>query len=219
MNRRRAFTLFEVLVSIGLIVVLVAAMSAFLQDALRIRARVSETLARGVTAEAVVAELERALETCVVDDAALGTGVRGGPREIEVLRAGLSSWRLGSAEPRRAFEPVERVGIEFRESRNRVAIVRGDSNASELPGELFRVQFRYLDDGTWVDRFNSGERGRLPGAVEIAIWFTEPRGAPIAAERPETDEDIVELTTESLPDRRRVIAIPDSASDSAEARP
>ncbi|MFO0827951.1 MAG: hypothetical protein U0572_07340 [Phycisphaerales bacterium] len=210
---RGAFTLFEVLVSVGLIVVLVAAMSAFLGDALRIRARVSDSLSRGLSAEAAIAEIESALQTCVVDDAALGVGVRGDSLRLIVLRSGLSAWRLGGAEARRALEPVERVQFEFRADRRRIAMARGESEPSELPGDIYDVRFRYFDGRAWVDNFDSGELGRLPAAVEVSVWFEEPRGAPVARERPETDDDVAASEPEAPPDRRRVIAIPDAHGD------
>jgi prepilin-type N-terminal cleavage/methylation domain-containing protein len=234
--RRRGFTLFEVLVTIGLIVVLVAAMSAFLRDALRIRARLSEERDRSVSAEAVMAELETALETCVVDDPSLGTGVSGDSTSIDVLRSGISTWRLGGADARRALEPVEHVHVEFRDGQQRVAIARGDSETTELPGQLFSVRFRYFDGTEWIDRFDSGKRGALPAAIEVSVWFLEPKtgregGRPATVERAPASaaepsattgaegdvesaalSDVEPAIPTAPPDRRRLIVIPDAAA-------
>lgn len=33
------------------------------------------------------------------------------------------------------------------------------------------VRFRYHDGTAWVDSFDSWERGRLPAAIEVSVWF------------------------------------------------
>lgn len=206
---RDGFTLFEVLVSLGLIALLVGAMGVFLSDALRVRAMVADRVARGLAAEAVVAELERALETCVVEDATLGTGVRGDALSIDVVRCGLATSRLGTAEPRRAFEPLERCRIAFAPGEpGRVSIARGEVTPTPLTGPLHDVRFRYFDGEAWREDFDSRSSGRLPVAVEVSIWFEAPRGEGAVEERREFDEDPIEEPS-IPPDRRRVIAIPD----------
>lgn len=228
MRRRRrsarGFTLLELLVSIGLVALLVAAMAAFLNDALRIRARIGDSIERGVTADAAIDEIERALQTCVVDDGALGVGVRGSATQLDILHAGLAAWRLGSADAERAFAPLERLTVSFDEGGQRLMLSRGDAPLSPLPGEIGRVRFRYHDGTRWASSFDSGDAERLPLAVEVSIWFRAADDAEPAAPAPDADtsteeigaaaSDDSETETEDergpAPDRRRVIAIPDA---------
>lgn len=212
------FTLFEVVVSLGLVALLVVAMGAFLSDALRVRATVGDRVARSLSAEAAVGELERALETSIVADRTLGSGVLGTAASIEVVRCGIATWRLGTDEPERAFEPLERCRIVFQPGGDggRIAIGRGDAPPTPLPGTIHRLAFRYHDGVAWSDTFDSAAAGRLPVAVEISIWLDAPKGQPTDLERPEFDaETAADADPELPPDRRRVIAIPDPAGESA----
>ncbi|MDZ4756366.1 MAG: hypothetical protein SGJ11_17965 [Phycisphaerae bacterium] len=218
-TRPRGFTLFEMLVSAGLVLLLVTAMSAFLSDAMRIRARVSDEVARGRAAEAVLSAVERALETTVVEDAAVGTGIEGTSASISILRSGVSTWRLGTSEPHRAMEEIDRVRVVFDDEAGTVAIGRGERELSVIPGQLYRIRFRYFDGERWHSRFDSVDAGRLPAAVEIAVWYDAPSGEPVAAERPEFDSVDDELHDELAdeldggvpPDRVRIVSIPDAA--------
>lgn len=224
-RRDRAFTLLELLVSIGLIALLVVAMATFLADALRVRARVGTSIERAVSADAALSEIERALETCVVDDPILGVGVRGSSDSIEVLRAGMSAWRLGVGDAERAFEPIELLRVSFDAAAKRVTLARGDDQPVTLPGEIGRARFRYHDGERWSDSFDSVAAGRLPVAVEVAVWFVQPdAGAPeipdageAAPERDRGLDRAVEAGEDEAvvdpPDRRRVIAVPDAAAD------
>jgi type II secretory pathway pseudopilin PulG len=225
---RRAFTLVELLVSIGLVVLLVGAMSAFLSDAMRTRARVVEESSFARSADAMIAAIERALETSIVEDAVAGSGISGGPTSISILKSGASTWRLGTRTPERALEEIDRLVVRFDEASGAVSIGRGDVAPTQIPGTLHRVRFRYFDGTSWRSRFDSVQEGRLPAAVEIAIWHRAPRTEepPPPVERPEFDdatdidesgEDAAEeADAEALPsdarrpDRLRVVAIPDA---------
>ncbi len=214
--RRVGFTLFEVLVSVGLITLLVIAMAAFLSDALRIRTRVGDRVSRGLAAEATITEVERALATCIVADREFGSGIRGDESSIDVLRVGLATWRLGTLEPTQAFVPIERCRVRFLPGEGHVAIGRDEREPTPIPGELHRVAFRYFDGKAWVTSFDSAAAGRLPVAVEVSIWLEAPRGEPVVEERPETDEIAAATPPPTVPpDRRRVIAIPDPAGEDA----
>lgn len=220
--KRRGFTLFEVIVSLGLVSLLVVAMGAFLSDALRIRARVADRVSRGLVAEAAMGEIERALETCLVADPQQGAGVRGDATSIEVLRAGLSTWRLGTAEPRRAFEPIERCRVFFDQLSGRVAIGRDERAPTPVPGSLHRLRLRYFDGRMWRDQFDSARAGRLPVAVEVSIWFDGETAEAVPLARPEFDDEgpgaaglngTSSSGPDTPPDRRRIIAIPDPAGE------
>ncbi len=230
LRRSRGFTLFEMLVSAGLVLLLIVAMTSFMSDAIGIRTRVSEQVGRARAADAAMSAIERALETSLVEDAAMGAGVTGTETSISILRSGLATWRLGTDERTRAMEEIDRVRVEFDSGSGKVLIGRGERPASPIPGELFRVRFRYYDEGVWHTRFDSVKTGHLPAAVEVAIWFAKPRGEAMVAERPEFDapEPSADETSDiasdgdgdgdkNPPDRLRIVAIPDAAAELAVA--
>lgn len=215
-RRERGFTLLEVIVAATLILALVAAMSHFLIDALRIRSRVSEEIERARAADALVSTVERALETTLVEDPSFGAGVVGDATSMRILRAGLASWRLGTGDPARALEEIDVMSVRFDAAAKRIAIGRGEMAESALPGAIDEVRFRYFDGAAWVTSFDSLSAGRLPVAVEISLWLRPRRLVDDSAERPEFDEP--EGSADSTeagrpPDRLRVVTIPDSGPD------
>jgi type II secretory pathway component PulJ len=203
----RGFTLFEILVSVGLFGLLVFAMSSFLGDARRVRTRVAADVERNLAVAAIVGELSEAIATCVVD--ANGRGVRGTPTSIEVAFAGVPAWKIASDVPESALGPVDTLSVRVDDGDGRIEIGRegGESTRSAVAFEA--VRFRFLDDGSWRDEFDSIESGRLPQAIEISIWFAG--AAAPAVERPEFDEvDAIPAAPSRPADRRRMIAVPDA---------
>ena len=98
---RRGFSLFEVVVSIGVILALATALGAFVRDVARSRERLDLAMMRQRAADAAMDSLERALAATVVEDAILGVGVRGSAERLEVVARGVPAWRLGNAMSRR----------------------------------------------------------------------------------------------------------------------
>jgi type II secretory pathway component PulJ len=208
----RGFTLFEILVSVGLFGLLVFAMSSFLGDARRVRTRVAADVERNLAVAAIVGELAESIATCVTDEG--GKGVRGTSTSIEVAFAGVPAWRIGTDEPAAALAPVDTLTLRFDAGDGRVEIGRDGAAATRGPIAFEAVRFRYLDGGTWRDEFDSTAEGRLPQAVELSIWFA--RSAPTPVERPEFDVGENEPLAPDRPaDRRRLVSVPD-ADDSAE---
>lgn len=217
-RRRRAprpaggFTLFEILVSVGLFGLLVFAMSSFLGDARRVRARVAADVERNLSVAAIVGELAESIATCVTDEG--GKGVRGTSTSIEVAFAGVPAWRIGTDEPAASLGPVDTLTVRFDAGDGRVEIGRDGGTATRGPVAFEAVRFRYLDGGSWRDEFDSTAEGRLPQAVELSIWFA--RSAPTPVERPEFDLAEDETPAPDRPaDRRRLISVPD-ADDATE---
>jgi len=203
----RGFTLFEILVSVGLFGLLVFAMSSFLGDARRVRARVAADVERNLAVAAIVGELSEAVATCVTDEG--GRGVRGSSTSLDLAFAGVPAWRIGTPEPSAALQPIDTLSLRFDPADGRVEIAREGGTATRAEVIFEAVSFRYLDGGSWVEEFDSVEIGRLPQAIELAIWFAGP--ATAAIERPEFDVEPDEATTPARPaDRRRVIAVPDA---------
>jgi hypothetical protein len=108
-----------------------------------------------------------------------------------------------------------------------------------LAADVGRVRFRFFDEGQWRDSFNSRAAGRLPRAIEIAVWLgpldadasdatrvpalapdaaTDPDGAPpFGADDadPASDPD-ADDTPPRPADRLRVFAIPDAAAEDSD---
>lgn len=101
---------------------------------------------------------------------------------------------------------------------------------------LGRVRFRYHDGRGWRDEFDSLAANRLPVAVEVAVWYEPwPGEEPAPSEREASEEPEPERETfdpdavgfdetaafaepdafaapEPMPDRVRVIVVPDAAA-------
>jgi len=179
--RARAFSLFEVLIAIAVLVVLSGAVFAFLSDLMRQRERAME-LARRLRAGVVLIErIEADAMTLIAGSGSLGAGVEGTNGRLRLLSRrvtppfseGLAKAPLGDLQSSEFVFDAERGELRaaqrdgFDETRReRRALARG----------LERVRFRYHDGSRWVGRFDSVEQGRLPAAIEVALWFG-PAGA------------------------------------------
>jgi type II secretory pathway component PulJ len=211
-RRAGGFTLFEILVSVGLFGLLVFAMSSFLGDARRVRTRVAADVERNLAVAAMVGELGKAVATCVAADG--GRGVRGAATSIEVAFAGVPAWKVASPEPQAALGPMDTFSLRFDEDDGRVEIGRDGGAATRTAIAFEAVRFRFLDGDGWVEEFDSTELGRLPRAVELSIWFAGRD--PVAVERPEFDAADGASPVPARPaDRRRIFAVPD-ADDGSE---
>lgn len=91
------------------------------------------------------------------------------------------------------------------------APVEGPANPRlVVASEVERIEFRYLDNGLWHESWNSAARGRLPLAVEIAMYLREP--APVAKNAQQapspTEYDIGSDSEVELPDYRLIVPLP-----------
>jgi hypothetical protein len=229
---RRAFTLLEALVAIGMMVMLVGALALFLDDLGSTRAAAARTAARTRSADALFGAVETALQTAVVAGGRLGAGVQGDATRLRVLSsrtdAGSGTVR---ALARAAFSPLSATQVW--ETNGTVTVERGETS-SALPATVRAFRLRYLGADGWADSFDSMDTGALPRAVEVALWFGRPAareggegtdggaagssgaaGAADAADamraRAEAMEDM------GPPDRVRTFAVPDAAAGEAAA--
>ncbi len=239
-NRHRAFTLMEVLVAIALLLALFGVMFGFLNGVLSTRQHVLELTGKQRAASLLIDRVEADLLTCLVGDERHGAGVVGEPESLRLLTRGT----LAGAEGDAVFSDLQVAEYRFDPSTHELSGSRGvaGNDASEshpFASRIYKVRFRYHDGEQWQDRYDSMQRGRLPVAVEVAVWFEpwpgddwtvaddefgpEPAGA---AERLTFDMDDTFDETEwamradrdfrddPTPDRVRVIAIPDAAEES-----
>jgi len=263
-HRRRAFTLMEVLIAIALLLVLSGVIFAFLRDLLASRDRIAEITARQRLASAVIEQIERQAIFTIVGDSEFGSGVSGDESSLTILSRRVAVHELASGGPsQRAFLDLTRTEYQFDENAHALQVRRqvpgvnetssgddlpqrpsgmdaaeaeGDSSFERFDVRLYRVRFRYHDGLQWLSEFDSLNAGRLPQAVEVAIWFepwpgeewNEPEPDPLAAPEEEMPErltfdmegafDELDYATRAdrddrpipQPDRIRVIAIPDA---------
>ncbi|MHC4948893.1 MAG: type II secretion system protein GspJ [Planctomycetota bacterium] len=237
---RRGFTLLEVLVATALVLTLGGAMFVFFFNLLDTRARVLERVARQQAADTLIDRAEADLATCLAGDRTRGAGVAGDATSLRLLTRRITP---APSAPDAGLADLHRVEYRFDRGAHRVEARRTDPGGSAsgafapVGGVVDRVRFRYLDDGAWRPSFDSLARGRLPEAVEIAVWFEPPADAPLldevddpsdepaldAADLDDLAADFDDLAgldeldglapaDERPPDRRRVILVPDGGA-------
>ncbi len=186
----RGFSLLEMLVAIGLLVVLVSSMFAFLFDMLSARRRALETVGRQLAATTLIDSLERDLIASLVGDATTGAGIDGDNERLRVLTRGVA----GSIAERGAADPdvlgdLQEVEYRFDLGSGRIEGRRGPAgdpgSFSPLGGQVARVRFRYNDGQRWQDSFDSRTADALPVAVEVMVWFVPwPGDEPVMQDVP-----------------------------------
>jgi hypothetical protein len=104
-----------------------------------------------------------------------------------------------------------------------------ESEFAPLGAALASVRFRYFDGAQWQSAFNSLEAGRLPVAVEVAVWFeigddgstvAPPTAAEATAQAFDEHAFAHRNDRERMPppDRRRVTLLPYAAGGGSDAR-
>lgn len=240
-SSRFAFTLIEVLMAIVLLLALLAAMFGFFFDMLNSRAKALDSMWRDQAATTLIGRLEADLACCMVGDSRIGPGVRGGPDSLRVLTRGVA---LQVAE-RGIDDPAALGDLQFTDyshnhETHRLVGRAGPASESQTQqerelssGTIHRLRFRYHDGEGWRQSFDSMQAGRLPLAVEVAIWFVSPNShesegldTEAAAHEGELDAgetgasdagDDWEMESQANrhpPDRIRVLVIPDAGAGS-----
>jgi len=242
-TRRRGFTLFEVLLAMGLMMALVGMMFGFVFNLMRSRDRAIEYADRQLASSVLIDRLEAALMTSLVGDSRTGAGVAGDEHSITVLGRAVATSRAerGTRDPV-VFGDLQQIEFRYDERRG---LIEGrqspvgpnaDRDAYWPIGTVPKLRFRYHDGSTWRDSFDSLDAGRLPQAVEVAVWYAPWPGDEPLEEEPasEEEEDLeferltfdaedtfdeneyIDMLDQQLappppPDRVRVIVIPDAA--------
>lgn len=160
--------------ALGVVAALAIALGNFVGDLQRSRERLATAMERQRAADSLFATLERALATTVVEDARLGSGVRGTADRLEVVARDVPAWRLGDAATRAmALDDRQKV------------VVLGGFGGGEAAGRLRRpgpgggrdsmlaavVRFRYHDGIAWQAEFDSKRQGAMPRLVEVNLWW------------------------------------------------
>lgn len=204
--RSRAFTLLEVMLALSLSLLLAWSIMAIVTNLSDRRDRVVRLASTQEQAGTLFDLLERDLLCCVAARPDGAAGLFGSSSSITIT----SRW----AQVRPAGSPdggTPSSTYRFDAATGRILLRREPAGEPEETAveHVERFALRYYDGQTWHTDFNSAGSGRLPAAVEVALWFlptstqaaVEPSGAP-----------------ERLPDRVRQIPIPDNAGSSEGGR-
>ncbi|MEM1423402.1 MAG: hypothetical protein AAGH64_05295 [Planctomycetota bacterium] len=214
MTARRAFTVIETLVAIGLLLMLSAALSAFLFDVQSTRERLSNMGDDRLAGTLIIDAIEEAARFAVV--ASGGRSGLTGDRSSLVIVSELVALDTATPDAAAIASPVTR-SLEWDE---RTGVLTLDDEP--LSASVARLVMRYHDDDAWRDSYDAMEEGRLPAAIDVAMWFGEPEQDATDAPSLEsvdlgegfglpTPREIAAFASDRAwgePDRRRVVALP-----------
>lgn len=220
--RRRAFTLLEALIALGIILLLVGTMTSVISNVANSRERTRERSVRQLGATAAFELLSSAADTCLADDGNGSAGIDGEPLRLRITRSGVAARRLlqgeGAASPLTDHDYFE-LALE---GRNLVVHGEDSDQRSTLIANLVALRFRYHDGEEWLEQWDSSLEG-LPRAIEMSIWTTPWPAGEQPSWMPEEDSDDTEEAEEVTfeaeiagdlppPDKQRIVAIFDPAT-------
>jgi len=224
---KRAFSLIEVLVAVALVAGLAVAMSGFIWGVRARRETLATDAARMQGIAALFMHVENDVLTCVAGEAGKA-GVRGGPEQLSLLTRGVGLVWGGDGPDLGDIQGVEYTfaGSSVTAKRWRGASREGDLGEDTIIEGVGLVRFRYFDQGRWVSSFDSVSAGRLPAAIEIAIWFVPPPDLETLIDEADAPANLADETSPvpgggsleapggasdrpANPDRVRVISVPD----------
>ena len=229
---RRAITLLEVLIALGLGITLLSSVAGFTWTLRSARREIMATASARRTLSLVFDRLEQDLLTAVASTSDGRAGIAGEGRAITVMARGVTPrW---SGDQRDLVGDLHLLELSFDPEDGAITMVRepfparagvADEGAAPLPGRVRELAFRYFDGRRWHSSWDSLEEGGLPVAVEIAAWFGQPLGSESGVNPPRVFDGPAARSpvassfpddSTSIPDRRRVIHVLDSASPDAD---
>jgi len=187
MNRLRAFTLMEVMLSLVILLILASSIGWAVRE-MRDKTMVLRRASDDLTLSTSLFELlDAAMTSSVALNPVNGTaGIRGTPDTIEIVSRGVladldadASSLAGLTRLRINFDPQVPVLAVGRAAASSAAAMQPVSQRVEF------IRFRYHDGQQWSDSFDSRDQGRLPVAVEVSLWFAsalDERAEPSDAE-------------------------------------
>lgn len=206
--KRRGFTILEVLIGLSLLIVLVAGAYGLLLQLHTRQQEVARLAARNTIGTTIVDAVERAVLTCVADAGADGPGISLTDSTLRLVYRDLSPDLPPTDD---AFSSRARLAvIHHTDTRTaEVTVTHGARAPTTTIANIERLRFRAHDGDDWIEEFDSRAAGRLPVAIEVAVWFAAPGAAPAV----EDDDAADEPRAWREPDRLRVIAVFDCAAE------
>lgn len=172
---RRGFSLLEVLLAIGIVMILSGAIYSFLFDLMNKRDRIVELTDRARVGIGVLETIERDLTTTLAGASRFGAGISGTSTTLTLLSRSVtlpigqtSGAVLGDLQGVRFSWSGSQSSLEA----SRWDVLSGGERTTQvLSTQVEYVQFRYYDGRAWRGEFDSSRDGALPVAIEVAIWF------------------------------------------------
>jgi DNA uptake protein ComE-like DNA-binding protein len=210
--------LLQVLVALGLVLALLAAVFVFLHDIVDARDRARVRSLRQETAAAFFERVEADLAMAIAGSPGAGAGVIGGPQSLSVLTRGTQPdplrAREGMLDLRRhtyRHDPAAQTLIG-----SRALADGGDEERVDFEGRVAHLRMRFHDGERWRSTFDSLDAGGLPAAVEVALWFALPaellEELASGAQNPDGGEESVSSGADGLTERAGRSAQGDAAT-------
>lgn len=221
-------TLLELLIALGLTLALLGSLFAFFHNTIRSREDMLALTAKHRAAAVLIDRIENDLTFCIAGDSRHGAGVSGGATQLRILTRGVAAHlaERGTGDGA-AFSDLQIAEYRFStgsglRARRETAAAQPTAEAVDsgptqtshrgfepIADDLHRVRFRYHDGNDWRNAYDSQEEGRLPIAVEVAIWFDEWPDSYADEDEPLDDE----LEREESADRERMTFDPTGTFD------
>ena len=187
---RRAFTLLEVLLAIGLIAALSGGVFAFMWQIISQKTSLTGRALDGQAGDAVLERIESALTGAVAADSAGNAGIVGTATSLHVLTRGIA---LPLEKGDQAWAAGDLQGMEFTFAGGSLSARRWDGHrnrgssagaAETVSDHIAAMVIRYYDGSEWAESFDSKEKDGLPVAIEVSLWFGTPSAETAAAPAP-----------------------------------
>lgn len=225
---KRAFTLLEVLLAIGLIAALSGGVFSFMWQLGLQRTSITQSAQDAQAADALFERLETDLIGAVAVDSAGQAGIVGASTSLRVLSRGVG---LPLKADDRAWAAGDLRGTEYMGAGSELTARRWDAHRERtgsagtvetMSGRLGALRFRYYDGTKWKDSFDSVTEAGLPVAIEVSLWFGETvpgTAAPADRETPPEPADVLPLDRDGNPMATEADSVPSSPEGRVAARP
>lgn len=207
---RLGFTLVETLLALAVVAALLGSMFAFLSGVL---ARADHTRTaireqRGI--DAFFSDLERSLATTFVGERKETAGIQGSGASVRVHCRGTIADGGSLLDLRGSEYRLNAGSIEGRRWGGVDASADIDEQWAPMVTGVQLLRLRYFDGRSWLSDFASFDSGKLPLAVEVAVWMGTGDTPSQASVEPSTPTE----PPNRAPDRITTIAIPDAGGGS-----
>ena len=198
MNHRRAFTLFELLLSIALLSALVFTLLPASLRVIESTANAKQRSKRFTQLSILADVMDRSLMTLVAVDEDGGPGFASSSSGIQMVTCGVSLQESDSE----SADDLQLVEMNHSGSQLRIRVRGGAWQV--LLDRVEKVEFSNFDGDSWQDV--DGQSASIPAAVAVSIWF----GEETAQEEDDPHAMQPIESEETAPDWRRVFSTLDS---------
>lgn len=164
----RGFTLFEVLLSLALIMALGSVMFGFVFNLLESRQRVVEVTAQHRAVAILFDRLEADLASTIVTGGA-GAGVQGDATSLSVLSRGYALQPLAEQDVDGAFGDLQKTTIAFDEAARRLRIQRDQADSAETPSVDVGSSSNVRDSAPSLDA-GAPKPDELAEPIDAPVW-------------------------------------------------